>query len=617
MALNVEVLDGGKDEDVSAIVTELKGIVSGLLFKVATNTKDANDQLGAIRMRTAQASHYLGDLVAKAELDFEQMQDAEQEETADLEAPDAEKTDLAEGGSDGEVVTLLQEIRDATKETAEHTQVLADAAREESENVLDPGGTPTVPTTPTSTGKPDTKTDKATGGIMGALAMLLGGVLGTLTGLFTGWLKALKFVFYRGFIARIGNVFAGFFKGLKTQFKAGAIGKGFAKIGQFFARIGAFLGRIFKIFGTIFGFIKNVVSIAGKVAGVVSKIFAPLLIIFGIFETIKGFFEGFANTEGNLLEKIMGGLAGALTGFLDFLIAAPLNLLKGIISWIAGALGFEGVKEKLDSFDFSFGGIVDAVFGVLKYVAGIAFKIMKFPIALAAGIGGGIAALVPGGKSPKEGFMDAFNAVMNFGQGQEKPKIPEGDAPTDGDKLTTGADGATADAEKDMETKDGGGSVGDQSLSNNVYPFKLSGFDQFDDNSIKHDEYTITGKNKKGQFLVTDPNGRRLRVTNPKAAAFIRSALKDKQGELREMQLQDMGGGEMLVDSVTGDNLMSREQELAEKRAGYYDSGQGRFDVTTNVGGTNSSVTNSVVVTKEEPGFFTRIKNRWNGELPS
>ena len=34
--------------NVEGIVTEIKGLVSGLLFKVATNTKDANDQLGAI-----------------------------------------------------------------------------------------------------------------------------------------------------------------------------------------------------------------------------------------------------------------------------------------------------------------------------------------------------------------------------------------------------------------------------------------------------------------------------------------------------------------------------------------------------------------------------------------
>ena len=47
-------------------------------------------------------------------------------------------------------------------------------------------------------------------------------------------------------------------------------------------------------------------------AAVVSKIFAPLFILFGIFETIKGFFEGFANTEGSFMEKLMGGLAGAL-----------------------------------------------------------------------------------------------------------------------------------------------------------------------------------------------------------------------------------------------------------------------------------------------------------------
>ena len=40
--------------NVEGIVTEIKGIVSGLLFKVATNPNDAKDQLSPNRLRTTQ-----------------------------------------------------------------------------------------------------------------------------------------------------------------------------------------------------------------------------------------------------------------------------------------------------------------------------------------------------------------------------------------------------------------------------------------------------------------------------------------------------------------------------------------------------------------------------------
>jgi len=240
---------------------------------------------------------------------------------------------------------------------------------------------------------------------------------------------------------------------------------------------------------------------------------------------------------------------------------------------------------------------------------------MKFPIALAAGIGGGIAALVPGGKSPKEGFMDAFNAVMNFGSGESKPTIPTEET-ADGEKLTDGADDATADAEKE-ET--GGTDSTGSGISNEVYPFKLSGFDRFDDRTIKHDEYTILGKDKKGRFQVKDPNGRQLTVTNPKAATFIENAVEGKRTDLANMHMDNMAGGsDLFVDEVTsGADLTSREAELAQKRAGYHDGGQGRFNISTNVGGTNSSTTNSVVVTKEEPSFFQRVSQNWFGGTPN
>ena len=589
--------------NVEGIVTEIKGLVSGLLFKVATNTKDASDNLAAIKVRSSMTNKLLGDLVAKAELDFEREAD---EEILVSDVPDADKNDS--GGLDGDnaqVVELLTEIRDATKETSEHTLVLADAERERGEEVLDDSGGMAPPSPPPGegqTGRPEKK-GKGDKGLMGALAAILGGVIGTIAGIFSGWFKALKFVFNRGFIKTLSSTFANFFKGLKTSFKGGALAKGFAKIGNFFKSIGSFFGRIFKVFGTIFGFIKNVVTIAGKVAAVVSKIFAPLLILFGIFETIKGFISGFVESEGSLFDKILGGLQGAITGLLDFLIAAPLNLVKGIIGWIAGALGFDGVKEKLESFDFSFGGIIAAVFDVIKFVAGIALKILKFPIALAAGIAGGIAALLPGGLSPKEGFMKGFNAVMGGGDEPKAPNINQAEA--DAAKTTEGADKAEADATKDVKSTIDVG-VGRDVSDDEIYPIKVSGLK---DLGARRDEYTVTGKDEDGNYLAVDDRGKTRTLKKDKVVSAIDSAIQSKGAGIVAAEFQEdaanmLGRNE---GSSSGITLGDRQAELEEKRAGYAGGGQGRFTMN-NVGGSSSqTVSNSTTVTRQPDANFKRV----------
>ena len=47
-----------------------------------------------------------------------------------------------------------------------------------------------------------------------------------------------------------------------------------------------------------------------------------------------------------------GAVKGALAGLLSSLIAEPLNMLKGLVSWIAEKLGFEKFAAALDGFDF-------------------------------------------------------------------------------------------------------------------------------------------------------------------------------------------------------------------------------------------------------------------------
>ena len=536
---------GEGNQDLSMVVGEIKDLVDGVV-----------ENLTAIKITQMDMARGIGDLVAKAELDFEQMADAEAE-ALDAEVVDAEVSDVMDS-NDGAVIDLLMEIKDAVKETAEYTKVSADADKEASENVLkdDIGDTVDREGSKAAEGG-----DKAVKEQSSFIQKLFGGLLGLFSGLFIGWLKALKMVFYRGFIARIGAFFGNFFKSLKTTFSGGKLAAGFARIGNFFKSIGAFFGRIFKIFQPVLQFFKSIIGIAGRVLGVVSKIFAPLLVIFGIFESIRGFFQGFADSEGNFLQKLMGGLAGALTGFLDFLIAAPLNLIKGIIGWIAGALGFDGVKEKLESFDFSFGGIIKAVFDVIGFVAGIAFKILKFPVALAAGIAGGIAALLPGGKSPKEGFMDAFNAVMNFGSGEGKAPIPKEDG---ADAETMSAESTAADDGEKVEDLGGDSDdsgTGDETKTS-IYPFKLGGFKTLNEDNA--DEYIIEGRNDKG-YYGTFANGKgNVKFTGNTIKRYITKAVAGRQELMTPLTL---GDGSMLEETTggatPGTTISARSTEVA------------------------------------------------------
>ena len=182
------------NQDLSAVVSEIKDLVDGVV-----------ENLTAIKITQMDMARGIGDLVAKAELDFEQMADAEAE-ALDAEVVDAEVASVMDS-NDGAVIDLLMEIKDAVKETAEYTKVSADADKEASENVLKDDIGDTVDREGSKAAEGGDKAVKQQASFM---QKILGGLLGLFSGLFIGWLKALKMVFYRGFIARIGAFFGTF-----------------------------------------------------------------------------------------------------------------------------------------------------------------------------------------------------------------------------------------------------------------------------------------------------------------------------------------------------------------------------------------------------------------------
>jgi len=140
------------------------------------------------------------------------------------------------------------------------------------------------------------------------------------------------------------------------------------------SKISTIFGKISTTFGQITGWLGDLGKQIGKIGSVVGKIFAPIAIIMTVFDTIKGAIAGYA--EGGIL----GAFEGAITGFFTSLIAAPLDLLKNVVSWVAGVFGFDRVAEVLDSFSFAdlFKQIVGSLFNGVSSAVSVVTDLFTF-----------------------------------------------------------------------------------------------------------------------------------------------------------------------------------------------------------------------------------------------
>jgi len=123
---------------------------------------------------------------------------------------------------------------------------------------------------------------------------------------------------------------------------------------------------------------------------------------------MKSGFEAFKNS----LESGDSMITAIGKGLLDFsatLITLPITLLKNLLGYIAGLLGFDGIKEAIDNFSFK-DMIVNAFTGLISGT----IKLIK---AIAKGAAAALAAAFPGGEGPGEAFGRVFKEVMSGGEG--------------------------------------------------------------------------------------------------------------------------------------------------------------------------------------------------------
>lgn len=247
-------------------------------------------------------------------------------------------TGEAEGGgeTDSGLLEKLSEIQVSVsniEKYMEDSQQDADRARmegiEASRESLDP-----------SDGTVSPVEKKKSGGGGGMLAGLLGagGIIGGLfSGAGGGMMKIVTTLF-----SSIGSVFSGLM-GLAT------------KIPMLVSKAMPFLKQGAKFFKQIF-----------------KKLFWPVTAILAALEFIDGFIAGYK--EGGILEGIKQGFESVINSFID----VPLNMLKDMVAWVAGKLGFENIEESLNSFDVDFSSIVgDGLQFLFDFIADIPNKLKQ------------------------------------------------------------------------------------------------------------------------------------------------------------------------------------------------------------------------------------------------
>ena len=140
----------------------------------------------------------------------------------------------------------------------------------------------------------------------------------------------------------------------------------FTKVMKAFTKVKAFMGT----FGRILG-----------------RLFLPISFLMTAFDVIMGAIDGFTGTEGNIVQKLLGALGGAIKG-LAKIITIPLDLVKDLISWVAEKFGFSEFSTLLDSFSFTelFGKAVDWLYVDLPAFFGNLFSWQGIKDTLSAGL---------------------------------------------------------------------------------------------------------------------------------------------------------------------------------------------------------------------------------------
>ena len=401
-------------------VKQMTDVVNRLLFKTE---QIATQGIDSIRVRQEEMNVKLGDLVAAAEIYVDEAGSEQAErviDSGDDENPVVERLQAIEN--------VLDSMAEPVEEIKAAVQVLAGAEKEDAENVLKDGEAGQKQKDSTGSKSPiddfkDKIKEKAKTGILGAIAFIPV-VIGAY---FQTWFKSMKLIF-GGFITRISNFFKNIVKNVRSSKGFGVFVGAINMVKNFFISIGNRISKFFapvtKVLGPVLQGIKTGIGAiaAGfaRVAAFLNPIGLAIIAVLGVVETVKGFIDGFVNTDGPFLLKAGMGVVEGVKGLIDFLIFEPIELLKDIIAWIGGMLGFEKFEEMLNGVDISFDGFLAGI-----KAAGI--SIINWLLDTLSGVGiPGFNIPMPFGFDPVEvpGFYP-FSGVQKYKIEVPKPPTAE------------------------------------------------------------------------------------------------------------------------------------------------------------------------------------------------
>jgi hypothetical protein len=190
--------------------------------------------------------------------------------------------------------------------------------------------------------------------------------------------------------------------------------KAFTKLGSAFKAM-----RLFMTATLVPTLMTMITSLGAAIAPILIPIAVIAAIAAGIAAVLfsmKSGIEAFKNS----LESGDSMILAIGKGLLDFsatLITLPITLLKNLLGYIAGLLGFDGIKEAIDNFSFK-----DMIVNAFTSLIGGTIRLIK---AIAKGAGAALAAAFPGGEGPGEAFSRVFKEVMSGGEGTMPDEKPE------------------------------------------------------------------------------------------------------------------------------------------------------------------------------------------------
>ena len=122
-------------------------------------------------------------------------------------------------------------------------------------------------------------------------------------------------------------------------------------------------GKFKGFFTSITDVLKSVGNVLRNVGRLLGRLFVPITVIMGIFDTVTGAIDGFNETEGTMVDKLVGAVFGGLKGLVTGLFGTIFDLLKDGVSLILDAVGLDSAADFLDSFTFTeiIGDAIDSV----------------------------------------------------------------------------------------------------------------------------------------------------------------------------------------------------------------------------------------------------------------